>query len=91
MKKIFLHFTAITLLITSLFTACNNTNSHNNKTEKAPKPIVGLNAQPEEEVAPAPSIDSSADLKDIYNPIVQGMNAQPQLEIEQGSAGNTKK
>lgn len=90
MKKIFLNFTAITILITTSFTACNNTNRNNNETKKTSKPMVGLNAQPEKEIAPAPPIDSSADIKGVYNPEVQGMNAQPQQEIAPSSAENTK-
>lgn len=84
MKKFFLKFTAITLLsTTSSFIACEN--NHKNKTNEI-NSVQGLNAQPQQEIAPAPPIDSSANLKNNNNPAIQGMNAQPQQEIAPGTA-----
>lgn len=84
MNKNFLKFTAITLLsITSSFIACEN--NHKNKTNEI-NSVQGLNAQPQQEIAPAPPIDSSANLKNNNNPAIPGMNAQPQQEIAPGTA-----
>ncbi|WP_295840800.1 hypothetical protein [uncultured Apibacter sp.] len=85
MRKIFLKFTAITI-ITSSLVACDN--KHSNKIEKPTQPMVGLNAQGQEEIAPASPIDSSKTLKNENNPQVQGMNAQPQQEIAPSTTGN---
>lgn len=86
MNKNFLKFTAITLLsITSSFIACEN--NHKNKTnENEINSVQGLNAQPQQEISPAPPIDSSANLKNNNNPAIPGMNAQPQQEIAPGTA-----
>lgn len=84
MNKNFLKFTAITLFsITSSFIACEN--NHKNKTNEI-NSVQGLNAQPQQEIAPAPPIDSSANLKNNNNPAIPGMNAQPQQEIAPSSA-----
>ncbi|MCX8676729.1 hypothetical protein [Apibacter sp. B3919] len=48
--------------------------------------MQGLNAQPQQEIAPAPPIDSSANFKNKNNPAIPGMNAQPQQEIAPSSA-----